>query len=198
MQLSSRVKNICTEVNDQINVISRFRKIVPTEFVKCKLYSAFIVPYFRYCSAVWHFCGARNRHKLENLNKRALRIVVDEKSLHYQERLSKFNSSDLNSIRCQDMMKTVFKAIILFETMPKYRRGIFQMRNTERNLRGSRKLVIPYVNTTTYGLHSFRYTFANMWNNLTGDPRSLMSLNEFRTKICQISFKHQSNCYLCK
>ena len=82
------------------------------------------------------------------------------------------------------MMKTVFKAIILFETMPKYRRGIFQMRNTERNLRGSRKLVIPYVNTTTYGLHSFRYTFANMWNNLTEDLRSLTSLNEFRTKIC--------------
>ena len=166
--------------------------------MKCKLYSAFIVPYFRYCSAVWHFCGARNRHKLENLDKRALRIVVDEKSLQYQERLSKFHSSDLYSIRCQDMMKTVFKAI-LFEKMPKYRRGIFQMRNTERNLRGSRKLVILYVNTTTYGLHSFRYTFANMWNNLKEDLRSLTSLNEFRTKIRQISFKHQSNyCYLCK
>ena len=41
------------------------------------------------------------------------------------------------------MMKTVFKAI-QFETMPKYTRGLFQMRNTERNLRGSRKLVIPY------------------------------------------------------
>ena len=81
LQFNSHVKNICTEVNNQINVISRFRKIVSTD-VKCKLYRAFIVPYFRYCSAVWHFCGARNRHKLENLNKRVLRIVVDEKSQH--------------------------------------------------------------------------------------------------------------------
>ena len=135
--------------------------------------------------------------KLENLNKRALRIVLDEKALHYQELLSKFNSSDLYSIRCQDMMKTVFKAI-QFETMPKYIRGIFQMRNSERNLRGSRKLVIPYVNTTTYGLHSFRYTSANMWNKLTEDLRSLTSLNEFRAKICQISFERQCNCYLCR
>ena len=55
------------------------------------------------------------------------------------------------------------------------------------------KLVIPYVNTTTYGLHSFRYTSANMWNKLTEDP-----LLEFRTKICQISFEHQCDCYLCK
>ena len=69
--------------------------------------------------------------------------------------------SDMYSIRCQDMMKTVFKAI-QFETMSKYIRGLFLMRNTERNLLGSRKLVIPYVNTTTYGLHSFRYTSANM------------------------------------
>ena len=97
----------------------------------------------------------------------------------------------------QHMMKTVFKTI-QFEKMPKYVRGFFQMRNTERNLRGSRKLVIPYVNTTAYGLHSFRYTAANMWNKLTEDLRSLTSLNELKTKICQISFEHQCNCYLCK
>ena len=160
LRFNSHVKNICTKVNNRINVISRFRKIVPTD-VKCKLQKAFIVPYFRYYSAVWHFCGVRYRtKKLENLNKRALRIVLDEKSLHYQELLSKFNSSDLYSIRCQDMMKTVFKAI-QFETMPQCTRGLFQMRNTERILRGSRRLVIPYVNTTTYGFHSFRYTSAN-------------------------------------
>ena len=49
-----------TKVNNQINVISRFRKIVPAD-VKCKLYKAFIVSYFVYCSAVWHFCWASNK-----------------------------------------------------------------------------------------------------------------------------------------
>ena len=151
LQFNNHVKDICTKVNNQINVISRFRKIVPTE-MKCKLYKAFIVSHFRYCSAVWHFCGARNRHM-------ALRIVLDEKdekSLHYQELLSKFNSSDPYSIRCQDMAKTVYEAI-QFEMTPKYIHGLFQMWNIERNLRGSKKRVIAYVNTTTYGLHSLRY-----------------------------------------
>ena len=97
----------------------------------------------------------------------------------------------------QNLSTSVFKTI-QFETMPKYIHGLFQMRNTERNLRGSRKLVIPYVNTTTYGLHSFRYTAANMWNKLTEDLRSQTSLNEFRTKVCKISFEHQCNCFLCK
>ena len=40
LQFNTHVKNICTKVNNQINVISRFRKIVPTD-VKCKLYKAF-------------------------------------------------------------------------------------------------------------------------------------------------------------
>ena len=71
-------------------------------------------------------------------------------------------------------------------------------RNIERNLRGSRKLVMPYVITSTYGLHSFRYTAAIMWNKLTEDLRSQTSLNEFRTKVCKISFEHQCNCFLCK
>ena len=133
-QFYSHVKNICTKVNNQINVISHFRKIVPTcTDMKCKLYKAFIAPYFRYCSAVWHFCRAQNRNNLEHLNKRALSIALDEKSLNYQELLSKFNSSDLYSVRCQDVMKTVFK-IIQFEMMPNYICGLFQMRNTECNL----------------------------------------------------------------
>ena len=65
------------------------------------------------------------------------------------------------------------------------------MRNIERNLPGSRKLVIPHVNTTTfYGLHSFRHTSANM--SLTEDLTSLTSINEFKSKICQISFEHHN------
>ena len=78
LQFTSHVKNICAKVNNQVNVVSRFRKIVPPA-VKCKIYKGFIVPYFRYCSAVWHFCGAQNRDKLEKRNKRALKIVLNEK-----------------------------------------------------------------------------------------------------------------------
>ena len=121
---------------------------------------------------------------MNELTKRAFRIVLDQKCLHYQELLSKFKSSDLYSIRWQDMMKTIFKAI-QFETMPQNIRGLFQMRNTERNLRGSWKLVIPYINLTTYGLHSFRFTSANMWNKLTEDLRSLTSLPSSELKYAK-------------
>ena len=96
---NSHVKTICTKVNNQVNLISLFRKIVQPA-VKCKIYKAFIVPCFRYCSAVWHFCGARNRDKLEKINKRAFKIVLNEKYLDYQGLLNEINCSNLYSTRC--------------------------------------------------------------------------------------------------
>ena len=117
--------------------------------------------FFHILDIAKQFGTAPNRHKLENLNKRALRIALDEKSLHYHKLLSKFNSSNLYSIKSQDMMKTVYKAI-QFEMMPKYIHGLIQLTNTDYSLRGVRKLVIPCINTTTYGLHSFRYTSVSM------------------------------------
>ena len=59
-QFNSHVKNICTfyRVKNQVNVISGFRKIVlPAN--KCNIFKAFIVSYFRYCSAVVTFVGLK-------------------------------------------------------------------------------------------------------------------------------------------
>ena len=58
----------------------RFCNLIST---KLKLYNAFILPHFQYCTTVWHFCSARNCEKLESLNKRALRIVFNDKVLSY-------------------------------------------------------------------------------------------------------------------
>ena len=49
----------------------QFRKLILVE-----LYTAFILLYIQYYSSVWHFCGARNVEKLENLNKRILTFTL--------------------------------------------------------------------------------------------------------------------------
>ena len=42
----------------------RFRNIIFKDTM-LKLYKAFILPHFYYCSSVWHFCGTRNSENLE-------------------------------------------------------------------------------------------------------------------------------------
>ena len=128
-----------TKVNNQlVNVISRFRKIVPTA-VKCNCYKAFRIPQNRYCSTVWHFCGARNRDKLETPNKRVLRIVFNEKSLYWMK------SSDLYSRDHKPLRHDDYS----FQGNPfghdaKILVVCFKWKTN--------KLVVPFVNTTTHGL----------------------------------------------
>ena len=51
--------------------------------------------------------------------------------------------------KCQDMMKTIFKTIP-FETMPKYTRGLFQMRNSE-------------IKETCYPIHQYNHLWSPLF-----------------------------------
>ena len=64
----------------------RFLNLICTA-TKLKFSNTFILPRFQYCSTVWYFCSARSCEKLKYLNKRALRIVFNDKVLSYQQLL---------------------------------------------------------------------------------------------------------------
>ena len=80
----------------------RFRNLI-CPATKLKLYNAFILPHLQYCSTVWHFCSARNRDQLESLNKRALRVIFNDKVSSYQQLLHKSEGSILYNRRIQNM-----------------------------------------------------------------------------------------------
>ena len=71
LNFSKHTSNICARVHNQIQVNKRFGHILSNS-TKARLYKAFIMPHFQYCSTIWHFCGARNSEKLVLLNKYAL------------------------------------------------------------------------------------------------------------------------------
>ena len=78
LSFDNHVSVICKKINNQFNVMLRFRKLINKETL-LKLYKAFILPHFYYCSSVWHFCGARNADKVDNL-KRILRFILEDYS----------------------------------------------------------------------------------------------------------------------
>ena len=96
---NEHVSLVCKKVNNQLNLMIRFPNLICTA-TKLKLYYAFILPHFQYCSMVWHFCSARNCEKLESLNtgKRALRIVFNRRIQniivnHYLQMFELYESS---------------------------------------------------------------------------------------------------------
>ena len=79
LNFSSHISNVCKNINNQLYVMLRFRKLIPRGTL-LNLYKAYILPHFHYCSSVWHFCGARDAEKLEALNKRILRFILGDYS----------------------------------------------------------------------------------------------------------------------
>ena len=114
LSFDNHVAVICKKINNQFNVILRFRKLMNKQTL-LKLYKRFILPHFHYCSSVWHFCGARNTDKVDNLNKRILRFILLDYSSPYDILLSKFDMKSLFIRRLQNFMIT-FKYKSLFFT----------------------------------------------------------------------------------
>ena len=79
------------------------------------------------------------------------------------------------------MATGVYKAIHGY----KVPRGIGELlyeRSTNYNLRGKHILELPKVNTTTYGLKSWRYTAAKIWNALPDQFRAANKIGTFINK----------------
>ena len=124
----SLVSVIRKKINNQFNVMLRFRKLINKETL-LKLYKAFILPHFYYCSSVWHFCGARNADKVDNLNKRILRFILQDYSSPYDILLSKVNMKSLFIRRLQNFMITLYKSLF-FTNYLGYLKDMFTVRSS--------------------------------------------------------------------
>ena len=77
MNFKEHIATNCNKINSQYSVMTRFGKLVSSKTL-LRLYKAFILPHFYYCSTVWHFCNTRDSDKLETLNKRILRFIFKD------------------------------------------------------------------------------------------------------------------------
>ena len=146
-----------------------------------KLYKAFILPHFYYCSSVWHFCGARNADKVDKQNKRIFRFILQDYSPPYDILLSKVNMKSLFIRRLQNFMITLYKSLF-FTNYPGNLKDMLTVRSSSYNLRGNHTLALPNPKTTTYGLHSFSYLASKIWN-FPPDTYKTLNFLEFKQEI---------------
>ena len=158
----------------------RFRKLINKETL-LKLYKALILPHFYYCSSVWYFCGACNTDKVDNLNKRLLRFILQDYSYPYDILLSKVNLKSLLIRRLQNFMITLYKSLF-FKNFSGYLKDMFTIRSSSHNLRGNHITSLPNPKTTIYGLHSFSYLASKLWNSLP-DTYKILYFLEFKQEI---------------
>ena len=165
----------------QFSVFKRFGKLISSE-IMLRLYKAFILPHFHYCSMIWHFCNSEDSVKLDTLNRRILRFVLKDWDSNYDALLDKAGVCGLANRRIQNMMICIFKCLH-FGNYPCYLKQLIKLRSTAYSLRGTNILSLPKPSTTTYGLNSFSYSSVKYWNSLPDHFRMTVDYSEFKRKL---------------
>ena len=146
-----------------------------------KLFHAFIRSNFHYANIVQHFTSTVNAIKMEKLQRRALRIVLNDYISSYKTLLDKAHVSSLYLSRIKAIAIETFKCINKIN--PKFLHNLFSINNTGYELRDNQKIQPPKVDSTTYGLHSFRYEASKIWNTVPYDIKHTDKLSVFITGI---------------
>ena len=140
LNFDSHVSYLCKKTSRQVNALSRLRHIA-NENSKNMLYKTYIMSNFNYCSAIWNYCSSKSIIKLEKLNKRALRIVLNDDKCTYHDLLRISQNICLFSMRRECIMKTVFKCT--HNIAPSYLRDLFKVRNERMITRSKTYLIQP-------------------------------------------------------
>ena len=75
LSFDNHVSVICKKINNQFNIMLRFRKVINKETL-LKFHKSL----FCHISTTteWHFCGTHNASKADNQNKRILRFILQD------------------------------------------------------------------------------------------------------------------------
>ena len=178
------IKNICRNLSQQITVLKRMKKLLSLK-LREKLFRTFIAPHFNYWAESWHFCSNRLTGKLKKLNEQALRFVYQDKISAYETLVVKNGYSTLANQRLAKMLNTVFGAIGN-EKVPTSISELLTAPNSNYNLHGDAILKLPKVNSTKYGIKSWRYQAARLWNTIPNNLRNIDSYRSFKRGLKEL------------
>ena len=187
------ISNLCKKASRQLHVLRRFSCILSTKN-KLSIFHSFILSHFKYCPVVWHFCRKNKIDMMEKIQERALRFVYNDSCSSYTDLLSKAKRVTLYNDRLKSIAIEVFKS--LHGISPHYLHNIFSIKECQYNLRNELILVQPLVKTVSYGLKSYKYHGAKIWNNLPKSVKCAKNLYEFKSLLYTLS-GNLCNCSFC-
>ena len=192
LKFDSHIDNLCKKAGKQLNVLKRFSTVLNSTR-KYNIYQSFVLSVFDYAPVVWMFSHKNKLIMMEKLNKRALQYVYDDQHSTYKELLERRNSETFQCIRNKCLAIEVFKSIN--KLSPKYMHDIFKSKDINYSLRDTNCVIQPKVNTVNYGIQSFYYHGAKIWNNLPVYLKNISDFDKFKSEIrnfkgplCKCSF----------
>jgi hypothetical protein len=180
LTFDSHVEHICKKASKQLNVLKRFSNVLGQK-QKLRIFQSFIVSNFNYCPVVWNFCSKTKAKLIEKIQERGLRYVYNDNNSTYNDLLKVSKRETMYNIRLKKIAIYVYKCVN--QLSPVYLHDVFQIKRTPYSMRSEIILVQPKVNTVSYGINSFHYHGAKIWNSLPEKVKLSNSLTKFKKML---------------
>ena len=182
LNFNPHISNLCRSAANQLNALMRLKHLLNPEERKILIESYFISN-FVYCSLVWMFSHAKSLNKIECLQKRALRFLLNDFTSSYEQLLEKSGKSKMCTNRLRILCIEIFKSINNIN--PTFMKEIFNLRITDRPIRECYRnnLELQTFNQVTFGKNSLRVYGPKVWNGLPSNIKVLEDLKSFKKEI---------------
>ncbi len=178
-------KNICKKITSGISALRRIKPFVDKDTL-ISIYNAIVRPHFDYCCEVWNVLGETQSNKLQKLQNRAARIIMNmSNDIDYIIAIA-LHALDWEPLK---LMRKKAKAKLMYKTLnkmgPESLTNLFTYKRevTNHKLRGiSIGLCLPQPRTNSMK-NGFMYDGAHLWNSIPSEIRECKPLSRFQNKI---------------
>ena len=192
LNFEEHISILCKKASSQLNAISRLQHYM-NQKEKEAIINSFIYSNFNYCPLVWHFCSCKSSHKIEQIQKRCLRIILNDHESDYETLLQKSNKETMNIKRMRSIAIEIFKTINNLN--PPFMKEIF-VEKVNPKVRPN-DIVVKAHSTATYGDRSLAALGPKIWNSLPESIKSENNYSRFKEYI-KTWFGPTCHCTYCK
>ena len=86
LNFTAHISDVCTKAGRQLNILQRLKKVLDYKS-RMTIYKSFIMSNFNYFPIVWMFTCKKSLDRIENIQKRVLRFVLDDYESIYHDLL---------------------------------------------------------------------------------------------------------------
>ena len=176
-------KQVAKAVKTANTVLGTIRRTITNKTIQniTRLYKTLVRPHLEYCIQAWRPFLQKDIDKLENVQRRALKMIRNFHNLSYEERLKRTRLISLERRRERADLIEVFRILNKIDDLQP--EDFFTLRDSSRNRRGHSKSLFKRQVRLNTRKFSFSERVVNAWNNLPERAVTSKTVNEFKSHI---------------
>lgn len=182
LKFSKNVDYIIKKMAKKVSFLGRIKRQLSIN-MRLKLYKTLIAPHVDYCSTILFLCNKTHIQKLQKVQNRALRIILDAKwDTSIKRMLVKLNLSSVTQRINFNIVIFIFK--IKSNMLPKYLKNKMKRVNEvhSKHLRRNHHFRLPQYRKTS-SQRSLYYNGLKIFNKLPEELKEIKTINKFKSEV---------------